>query len=88
MYLGISVLTKSGKIRYIDDRTLIRRNKEGKITYYQGIIVDITERKLAEEMVKGQNMVLGKLASGAPLEEVLLPLIRSMERSDLNPYAR
>lgn len=31
-------------------------------------------------MVKGQNMVLGKLASGAPLEEVLLPLIRSMEK--------
>ncbi|WP_229389865.1 GAF domain-containing protein [Methanosarcina sp. DH2] len=42
--------------------------------------MDITERKLAEEMVKGQNMVLGQLASGAPLEEVFLLLIRNMEK--------
>ncbi|MHC1755446.1 MAG: GAF domain-containing protein [Methanosarcina sp.] len=67
-------------MRYIDDRTLIKRNEKGEIVHYQGIALDITERKLAEEMIKGQNMVLGQLASGAPLEEVLLLLIQNMEK--------
>ncbi|AKB75863.1 sensory transduction histidine kinase [Methanosarcina lacustris Z-7289] len=67
-------------MRYIDDRSLIKRNEKGEIVHYQGIVLDITERKLAEEMVKGQNMVLGQLASGAPLEEVLLLLIQNMEK--------
>ncbi|AKB19346.1 MULTISPECIES: GAF domain-containing protein [unclassified Methanosarcina] len=67
-------------MRYIDDRTLIKRNEKGEIVHYQGIALDITERKLAEEMIKGQNLVLGQLASGAPLEEVLLLLIKNMEK--------
>ena len=67
-------------MRHIDDRTLIKRNEKGEITHYQGIVLDITERKLAEEIVKGQNMVLGQLASGAPLEEVLLLLIQNIEK--------
>jgi len=43
------VLTKKGKIRWVDDRTYIRRDEAGKITHYQGIILDITERKQTEE---------------------------------------
>jgi PAS domain S-box-containing protein len=67
-------------VRYIDDRTLIKRNEKGEIVHYQGIVLDITERKLAEEMIKGQNRVLEKLASGAPLEEMLLLLIQNIEK--------
>ncbi len=39
-------------ICWIDDRTWIRRDNAGKITHYQGIIFDITERKQAEEAVQ------------------------------------
>ena len=46
------ILTKSGKIRWIDDRTWIRRDPEGIITHFQGIIIDITERKEAEQKLK------------------------------------
>jgi len=67
-------------VRYIDDRTLIKRNDKGEIIHYQGIVLDITERKLAEEMIKGQNRVLEKLASGAPLEEMLLLLVQNVEK--------
>mgnify|MGYP000847426078 FL=1 len=66
-------------MRYIDDRTLIKRNEKGEIINYQGIILDITERKLAEEMIRGQNQVLERLASRAPLDEILLLLIQSAE---------
>ncbi len=67
-------------MRYIDDRTLIKRKENEEIVHYQGIVLDITERKLAEEHIKGQNEVLEKLASGAPLNEVLLLQVRNVEK--------
>ncbi len=42
------IFTKSGDVRWVDERTFIRRHNEGDITL-QGIILDITERKKAEE---------------------------------------
>ncbi|MCP4727368.1 MAG: PAS domain-containing protein, partial [bacterium] len=46
------VITKSGEVRWIDNRTHIRRDKEGKITHYQGIVIDITENELAKEALR------------------------------------
>ncbi len=45
------IITKDGKIKWVEDRTFIRRNEEGDITHYQGIVFDVTERKKAEEGV-------------------------------------
>ena len=46
------VTTKDGKIIWVSDYTTILRNKDATITHYLGYIVDITERKLAEEMLR------------------------------------
>ncbi|MFH1722444.1 MAG: PAS domain S-box protein [Candidatus Altiarchaeota archaeon] len=46
------IVTKDGKVKWTDDRTWIRRDKKGEITHYQGIILDITERKEAEEVLR------------------------------------
>jgi len=43
------IITKDGNISYIHDRTWIRRDESGAVTHYQGVILDITKRKLAEE---------------------------------------
>jgi len=43
------IITKTGDVRWLDDRTWIRRDSDGVITHYQGIVLDITERKRAEE---------------------------------------
>jgi PAS domain S-box-containing protein len=37
-----------GSIRWVQDMTFIRRNKAGEITHYEGIVIDITEKHLAE----------------------------------------
>lgn len=42
-------VTKNGEILWILDYTEIRRDVDGKVVEYQGIIQDITERKQAEE---------------------------------------
>ncbi len=42
------ILTRSGEVRWVDERTVIQRNEEGEI-YLQGIILDITKHKKAED---------------------------------------
>jgi len=67
------IVTSSGDVRWIDDRTWIRRNEDGKVTHFQGIGIDITERKQAEEekkrlegqLLQAQKMkAIGTLAGG------------------------
>jgi PAS domain S-box-containing protein len=42
------ILTGYGDTRWVDDRTFVRRNSKGVVTHYQGIILDVTDRKNAD----------------------------------------
>jgi sigma-B regulation protein RsbU (phosphoserine phosphatase) len=42
-------VTRSGDIRWVEDQTSVVRDESGVKTHNQGILVDITERKLAED---------------------------------------
>jgi PAS domain S-box-containing protein len=42
------ILTRSGEVRWVDERTFIQRDEKGEI-HLQGIILDITEHKKADE---------------------------------------
>jgi PAS domain S-box-containing protein len=57
------ILTSKGKVRWIDDRTVIKRNEDGVITHYQGTILDITARKEAEEELHLREERLRSLVS-------------------------
>jgi PAS domain S-box-containing protein len=46
------IITRSGETRWLDDRTWVRRNPQGGITHYQGVIIDITDRREVEEELK------------------------------------
>jgi sigma-B regulation protein RsbU (phosphoserine phosphatase) len=46
------MMTKDGDIRWVEDRTSVVRDAEGNKTHNQGIVVDITERRLAEEQLR------------------------------------
>ena len=45
------IITKSGEGCWLDDRTWVRRDSDGVITHYQGIVLDITKRKQAEKEI-------------------------------------
>ncbi len=55
------IVTKEGDIRWISDETVCERNEEGEITYYEGVIIDVTERRKAEEQLILQQMQLREL---------------------------
>ncbi len=42
------IVTKSGNIKWVEDKTYIRRDENNSITHYQGIVEDITVRRLTE----------------------------------------
>ncbi|MCD6447528.1 MAG: PAS domain S-box protein [Thermoplasmata archaeon] len=49
------IIDAEGRIRWIHDFTVVKRDKKGKITHYHGYIVDITKRKRIEEKLKKER---------------------------------
>lgn len=46
------LLKQSGEVVWVDARMVIERDKNGRISYYQGIILDISQRKAVENALK------------------------------------
>jgi PAS domain S-box-containing protein len=55
------IVTKWGDIRWIIDETVCERNGAGEITHYEGVIIDVTERRKAEEQLILQQLQLKEL---------------------------
>jgi PAS domain S-box-containing protein len=61
------ILTKVGEVRRIDDRTVIERDTEGRVTHYQGIVIDTTERSQAEDALREREERLRSIFRAAPI---------------------
>ncbi|MGB5985228.1 MAG: PAS domain S-box protein [Desulfobacterales bacterium] len=46
------IVAKGGAVRWVNDHTFIRRDSEGTITHYQGIVEEITDRIMAEQALR------------------------------------
>lgn len=57
------------------------RDVSGQTMHYVAVKLDISERKRAEQEEKSRNRVLELLAKGAPLSEILVAIVRSVEES-------
>lgn len=49
------IVHKNGRIKWIENTIIIHRNTKGRITGYDGIIKDITEKKNSEDEIKRLN---------------------------------
>ncbi len=61
------IITKTGDVRWVEDRTWIRRDEQDVITHYQGIVLDVTERTRAEEALDKEKERLRILVNESPL---------------------
>ncbi|HRE80944.1 MAG TPA: PAS domain S-box protein [Opitutaceae bacterium] len=43
------IVCGDGSVRWVDDHTVIRQDNDGNVTHHEGLITDITQRKLAED---------------------------------------
>ncbi len=53
--LEYRIITGSGETRWIDQRMWIVRNENKAITHYEGIVIDITTRRLAEQKLEQER---------------------------------
>ncbi len=72
------IITKEGDVRWIDDRTVVERDAEGKVTHYQGIVIDITDRKRTERVIAARIRLL-QFAETHTLDELLEATLNEVE---------
>jgi PAS domain S-box-containing protein len=46
------IRTKDGVVKWVDDRTTILRDRQGRITHYQGVVLDVSARQEAEQALR------------------------------------
>ncbi len=67
MHEPYRILTKQGQAKWLEDRTHIRRDSEGRVTHYQGILMDITARVQAQDALKESEERFRTLVEKSPL---------------------
>ena len=61
------IVTKDGRICWTDDRTFVERDSAGNVTHFQGIVIDITDRKFAQEALRASENNFSQLFQLAPV---------------------
>ena len=59
------IITATGEVRWIDDRTVIQRDYSGNIVSYIGTIIDITKRKTAQLLLKDSEEKFRKISENS-----------------------
>ncbi|MRR57138.1 MAG: PAS domain S-box protein [Deltaproteobacteria bacterium] len=72
------IVTKDGAVRWIDDRTVVERDADGRITHYQGVVIDITDRKRTENVMSARMRLL-EFAATHTLDELLEATLNEAE---------
>jgi PAS domain S-box-containing protein len=65
------VLTKTNKLKWVTDNTIVVRNKEGVITHYIGYISDISVEKENEELKEKQQKFIADQTKNAQMGEMI-----------------
>ena len=74
------IQTKSGEEKWVWEKGSAVYQENGEIDGIEGFITDITKLKQAENLLAAQNQILEKIASNAPLKEILTAIIGKIEQ--------
>ncbi|MCX8181896.1 MAG: ATP-binding protein [Candidatus Methanomethyliaceae archaeon] len=74
------IVTAGGDIRWVYDRTWVRKNDEGLVTHYQGVVLDISERKWMEEQIRKYSEELERYSKY--LEELVEERTKELREKD------
>ena len=72
------IVTKDGDVRWVDDRTVVERDADGRVTHYQGIVIDINDRKRTEKVIEARMRLL-QFAETHTLDELLEATLNEVE---------
>lgn len=66
------LVSKDGKIYQVRDRSCCIRDEDGKVICWQGVIIDITDRKLAEKELEIREHLYRTITQNIPKTTILL----------------
>ena len=72
------IVSKDGRIRWIRNTSVPRRNPQGRLVTYDGLVTDVTERRRAERLLEVQYGATGVLAEPVTLEAALNRVLRAV----------
>ena len=81
------IVSKNGMLHWVDARTVTEYDQTGKIIYYQGIILDITERKKAEEALRQGEILKADRQRLFSLLDVLPAIVYLQASNHTIPFA-
>jgi len=79
------IRTREGLFKWIEDNTYLKRDKRGRITHYQGVVLDITERQKNEELLRSSKQQWQKTFDAIPA--LIMIQDRKMRISQVNKAA-
>ncbi|MBW2090801.1 MAG: PAS domain-containing protein [Deltaproteobacteria bacterium] len=78
------LVTKSGEVRWFEDRNISITDSEGNITHIQGIVLDITKRKRMEQKLRETERQFREIASSIP--GVVYQFVLKQDGSYASPF--
>jgi len=66
------------QLRWMHWRSSPRAQHDGSVIW-DGVVIDVTDRKQAEQLLAGQNRLMERIATGAPLAEILDQTVEFIE---------
>jgi PAS domain S-box-containing protein len=73
------IILPDGSTKYITSVAHPIRNDSGQVIEFVGTVLDVTERNRAEALRDGESRIFEMIARDAPLEEILVKLVRVVE---------
>lgn len=76
------IITKSGKVRWTLNFISISRNNQGNITHFHGIVLDITERKRAQDSLNREReafqIIANSTAIATSVDELCISIVNDL----------
>jgi len=60
------IVSPLDRVFWVEDRTTIVRGTDGKVAFYQGIVIDITDKKQVELKLKQSNTIIQNVINSTP----------------------
>ena len=61
------IIAKRGEVRYIRDETYVRKDPDGIVSHYQGILTDLTEMKRQEQYLRENQSLMRSIIEASTI---------------------